>query len=364
MITSRPLYSRPADGPVVTLAFAGDLALSGAVPENALVRAPTILAGCDLVFANYEGVLCDDPNPPGRFAAPSARADALAAAGFTHLGVANNHSCDHGARGLGDTVSALARAGITAVGLDGADPLVVCGCQGLRIGVLAAARTRQEQLGAPRFCELDPAALLTHLHAARARVDVLVVSLHLGFMYVDFPSPEHRELTHQLVAAGADLVVCHHAHVLQGVEVLGSSLIAHNLGNLLVDPDEGVLANTVLPERQREGALLVAQVDRRGLVHAHLTPTTLDDDLRLALPEPEQAAAILARVEAISRRLGEPGWEREFADQRAERNTDLGLAEVAALVQSGRLRDLISMLRRARLEHLVMVWRRLVGGRP
>lgn len=347
----------------MALALAGDLALSGAVPPDALLRAPTMLAGCDLALANYEGVLTDRPQPPGLFAAPTAVAQALATAGWTHLGVANNHSRDHAAVGLADTVAALEAAGMAVVGLERPDPLVVTECRGVRVGILAAARTLQNQPASPRFRELDPVTLLGEVTAARSRVDILVVSLHLGFMYVDYPSPEHRKLTHQLASAGADLVVCHHAHVLQGCEVLGSSLIAHNLGNLVVDPDEGLLANTVLPERQREGVVLIAQVDRTGLVAAHLVPTTIDVELRLAHPEPEHAAAILARVDAISRRLAEPGWEVDFADQRAERNADLGLAGLAALARSGRLRELVAMLRRARLEHLRMVWRRLVGAR-
>lgn len=342
------------------IALAGDLHPGRQIPIGALASLPAEVPDGALVCANLEGVLTDRAAEGGLFAAPTSRAAELAAAGVAVVSVANNHCRDHGAEGLADTLAALAAAGITAIGVEQDDPLVLTENDGLRIGWLAAARTRQRQDEAPRFRELDRERLLEEVRAARGRVEVLVCVLHLGYMYVDYPHPEHRALTHALVDAGADLVVCHHAHVLQGIERRGRGLIAHNLGNLLVDPEEGVIASPVEPKLQREGGLLLVEVGREGVGEHSFVPTIIDEDLRLAVPSPERAAKILGRLECISAAL-EGDYVPEFERQRAERNADLGLAELGLLLRRGRVRELVRMLRRARMEHVRMVWRRVMG---
>lgn len=342
------------------IVVAGDLLPGRRIPVGSLGSLTSGLPAGALVCANLEGVLTDRPREGGLFAAPTSRAAELAAAGIGVVSVANNHSRDHGVEGLADTLAALAAAGITAIGVETDDPLVVSEHGGLRIGWLASARTGQHQEGEPRFRELDRERLLDEVRAARGRVDVLVCVLHLGYMYVDYPHPEHRALTHALVDAGADLVVCHHAHVLQGIERRGRGLIAHNLGNLLVDPDEGVIASPVEPELQREGGVLVVEVGPEGVGEHSFVPTIIDADLRLAVPSPERRQRILDRLERISTAL-EGDYLPEFERQRAERNADLGLAEIGLLVRRGRVGELVRMLRRARMEHVRMVWRRVVG---
>jgi poly-gamma-glutamate synthesis protein (capsule biosynthesis protein) len=53
---------------------------------------------------------------------------------------------------------------------------------------------------------------------AQTDVDALIVSIHIGLMYIDYPRPQHKAMAERLMAAGADLILMHHAHVLQGVQ--------------------------------------------------------------------------------------------------------------------------------------------------
>ncbi|CAM2067012.1 CapA family protein [Sulfidibacter corallicola] len=69
------------------------------------------------------------------------------------------------------------------------------------------------------------------------RTDVVIVQLHSGFQYQETPSESLRRNARTAIDAGADLVVCHHPHVLQGVEWYKDKLIAYSLGNFVFDQD-------------------------------------------------------------------------------------------------------------------------------
>ena len=62
-----------------------------------------------------------------------------------------------------------------------------------------------------------------------------MVVVHWGDEYDDGPSLPQVRAAHALVDAGADLVIGHHPHVLQGVQRHGRGLIAYSLGNFLFE---------------------------------------------------------------------------------------------------------------------------------
>lgn len=73
--------------------------------------------------------------------------------------------------------------------------------------------------------------------ALRPNVDVLVVQVHAGFQFQEAASVNVREIAHAAIDAGADLVICHHPHVLQGLEWYRGKLIAFSMGNFVFDQD-------------------------------------------------------------------------------------------------------------------------------
>jgi poly-gamma-glutamate synthesis protein (capsule biosynthesis protein) len=75
--------------------------------------------------------------------------------------------------------------------------------------------------------------------AARRRADVVVVSMHWGMEYVDHPPPSIRRMAHRIIDAGADVILGHHPHVPQGLEMYRGKLIAYSLGNLVFDQWSG-----------------------------------------------------------------------------------------------------------------------------
>lgn len=73
--------------------------------------------------------------------------------------------------------------------------------------------------------------------ALRPNVDVLVVQLHAGFQFQEAASANVSDIAHSAIDAGADMVVCHHPHVLQGLEWYRGKLIAYSMGNFVFDQD-------------------------------------------------------------------------------------------------------------------------------
>ena len=279
------------------------------------------LRAADLGLANLEGPLVADP-PPYR---PTVRdletlpligdqraAPALAGAGFSVLGLANNHTLDAGPAGVAATRAALAAAGVLSVGA-GAGPEAARAPQirvihGLRIAILArsAIPTNQQAavIGSPDAEQpalLDPArpadlaGLAADLAAARAGADVVILLMHWGTEYTAQVSDHQQRIAAVAVDAGVDLVVGAHPHVAQPVELRGSrpTLIAWSLGNAVFDqqwrPD------------LRQGLALDAEFDRYGLISARARPLWRQlDQAALVPPAHPQAQAVIGRIWSAS----------------------------------------------------------------
>ncbi len=81
--------------------------------------------------------------------------------------------------------------------------------------------------------ELD--AMVEDVTKLRKRCDVVIVSMHAGTEYLPTPNDQQRNFAHAAIDAGATLVIGHHPHVTQSVEVYGSGVIFYSLGNLAFD---------------------------------------------------------------------------------------------------------------------------------
>ena len=87
----------------------------------------------------------------------------------------------------------------------------------------------------PGVAWLDEAETVAALRSCRSRADMVVLIVHWGIEEYRYPSPEQRAQALRLQAAGADLILGHHPHVLQGVEENSRGVIAYSLGNFLFD---------------------------------------------------------------------------------------------------------------------------------
>jgi poly-gamma-glutamate capsule biosynthesis protein CapA/YwtB (metallophosphatase superfamily) len=240
--------------------FAGPLA-----PADPFVDVAELLAA-DLVIGNLESPVMHQipersPLRYGhRFGASAPAVAGLARGGFDVMSVANNHANDLGREGLEETPEVLRAAGITPVGearYEGS-PLRVETLEhrGWRIGLLSATTwlNHAPTPGDPAVPVIATARLARTLvplvEQARAEHDLVIVLLHWGRERRERPEPGQIHAAHAFIDAGADLVIGHHPHVLQGIERYGDGLIAYSLGNFLFPArEEGFRDSAVLRVR-------------------------------------------------------------------------------------------------------------------
>ncbi len=241
------------------------------------------LAGLDLVFANLETPVAPrrgQKTRPWMFNAPVALLEALAAVGIRAVSLANNHAYDQGRPGFEETLQELARAGLRVAGAGPTCALAQSAqtfeVGGLRVAFLSASALFNQRLnrGPRELCaaELDEAALLTSVRVAReGGAELVVLSLHWGEEYQTAPRPAEVALAHRLVDGGVDVLLGHHPHVLQPVELYPAAdgrlaLIAYSLGNFLSNQARFYVhgVNPASAGNPRDGVLLRFSAVRRA----------------------------------------------------------------------------------------------------
>lgn len=205
----------------------------------------------DLTVANLETPVIEelsDDSPIGskyRFGASREHAKLLVSAGIDVVSLANNHFYDLRQEGQRESPRILKDLGIMPIGASREEEPIFfvegVARDGWKVGFLGVTSRRN----APQF---DDAPVLPFLKTtemddvlgpiieeARPDYDVLIVFVHWGDEYAEEPAGYQRRVAHALVDSGADLVVGHHPHVLQGVERYNDGVIAYSMGNFLFE---------------------------------------------------------------------------------------------------------------------------------
>jgi poly-gamma-glutamate synthesis protein (capsule biosynthesis protein) len=370
--------------------MAGDLILDEPNPDALFDLARHQLHACDVLVGHVEvphtarGIEThfDVPAP----ASDPANLAALQRAGFHVATLAGNHIADAGPNGVEDTIAELRRLGLATTGaganLAEARRPAIVERQGLRLGFLSynCVGPRESWAGKDRsgcayvhvltHYELDHAspggpptvytfavpetleAMAADIEALRLKVDVLMVSLHKGLGHTPATIGMYeRQVSKAAIDAGADVVVGHHAHILQGMEVYKDRPIFHGLGNFAIatkalnidgnssperrawaerrrklfgfEPDPEYAAYPFHPEA-KNAIIAYCEVDRGGVrtagyrpccVNRHSQPEVLGND--------ERGQAVARYVQDISARAGLNAafeWDRDRVQFYRRRN--------------------------------------------
>jgi poly-gamma-glutamate capsule biosynthesis protein CapA/YwtB (metallophosphatase superfamily) len=209
----------------------------------------SLLESSDLVFGNLEGPITEQTKPldGAKDYVYKSKPPAAAALGAAHVGLlnlANNHALDYGDAGLADTIRNLDAAGLRHFGAGKGRAEAIGGeiveLAGIKIGFLGFMEkygpygTTYSHYFAkgenPGVAELHERWLREAIGAMRPKVDVLIVSCHWGKNYAEVTKTQQR-YGHLAAELGADLVIGHHPHVAQGLEVHDGVPIVYSLGN-------------------------------------------------------------------------------------------------------------------------------------
>ncbi len=165
------------------------------------------------------------------------------------VNVANNHCLDQGIDGLWSTVELLDACGINVVGIELAgerftiieiDDLIIAisGYTFSTNGVFAEGDyvVNRARLNSRNFEESLLDELIELVHLMKEAADIVIISLHWGFELEMFPRKSQVEIAHTLADHGVNLIIGHHPHVLQPIEVYETkdgklATIIYSLGN-------------------------------------------------------------------------------------------------------------------------------------
>lgn len=234
----------------ITLMAVGDIMLGRSVNFQMIkkgnwrypfLKTATLLSSADLAFGNLESPFfspCPTTQTGMVFCARPEAVAGLTEAGFDVLSIANNHILNQGKTGREQTIELLINNQILP---SDSQKLVVKQLNQEIIGFLSFDLTANN----------NPAPILKIIKESAPQVDILIVSLHWGAEYQKEPAIWQKELAHQIIEAGAKVIIGHHPHVIQPTEKYQDGLIFYSLGNFVFDQDwsqqtkEGEIAKIV-----------------------------------------------------------------------------------------------------------------------
>jgi hypothetical protein len=362
--------------PKILLAAVGDLMFPAraeiATEDCARIR-QDFFSDADLVFANLEVPFTADRVGAAvgaieEFAGKPERAPLLKELGVGIVNIGTNHCMDWGSEGINTTRRLLEGLGIAYVGAgrnrQEAERPTILNIKGVKVGVAGFCKPGAFSAGGRR----PGAAVIKHnkvraaIRAIREDVDVLVLSLHAGIEFSQYPTVAFRDQCRIYAEEGADVVLCHHAHVLQGIDRWGDSVIAYNLGNFMFDNISGLVSCDAMFEERHLSIVLRLHIDaEKGRSDYTFIPVRIDTD---GLPQPPQGEDRLRVCNLVDRLSGElPSLDDSRVYVHAVGN--LMEREIAVYREIWRRKGVFTalwtFLRNIRWRHIKMVFIYLVG---
>lgn len=302
-----------------SLVAVGDVALSGGLGASVqrcdavqfLKGVHGLFGDCDLRIGNLETVLTDADTTAGSLGgflkAPPAAVDLLTAAKFDVVTLANNHARDCRVAGLLQCRELLQQQGIQHCGagssLEQSRSPAIVEVADLKVGMLGYCDNFRVDADDAENVAPAPARddwIASDICALRPQVDLVILQLHWGWEFSFYPLLSYRDRARRLAEAGADLVLCHHAHLPMGVEAWKTSIIAHGLGNFIFP--RGAYVTGGHPWTYRSYALKVF-FNQSGVQRAEIIPFTIDTEGLPKIAISSSAAEILGGVGRASARL-------------------------------------------------------------
>ena len=228
---------------VETILLAGDMMLGRGIeklmkeksiyyPFQGIVQ---LLRGIDIVFANLEGTVVENPT---KFSGDALKfyfhpnvLEGVKWSRINLLSLANNHTLDMGKEGLKETKEWLKEYQIHFIGTP-----------------LSDSHTKRnipfysEQSVFLAFNRILPYVdyqeeITKEVQKARQANPgkIIIVSMHWGNEYEFTSSYTQRDLACMIIAAGADVIVGHHPHVVQEIELIHGKPVFYSLGNFIFD---------------------------------------------------------------------------------------------------------------------------------
>ena len=278
----------------------------------------------DLTIVNMEGTLTQETsrkeNEVYAFKGDEEYVQILTEGSVEAANLANNHSYDYGEKSYTDTIQALEDAGISTFGYD---RTAIVEIKGVKVGLLGTY-----ELDTHEACEEDMIKNIQSLQEQGAQI--IIASFHWGIERANIPNETQVKLAHSAIDHGADLVLGHHPHVLQGIETYKGKNIVYSLANFCFggnsspsDMDSMIYQQTFTLE---DGELTEENVTNIIPVKVSSSWEQGINDYQPVPVEGDTGEGIISRLEAYSQSMAEQ-YGTEAAQIRSSLEEDLETGE-------------------------------------
>ncbi len=246
----------------------GDIYLNRKNPEEVFSKVKPVFDEADIVIANLEAPITNEESARPFKTGSTLKSGPEMVSGLVYAGVdfvslANTHAMDYGANGLLETIKILNENGITHTGagrdIEEATEPVVLERKGIKVVFVSFDATPwtywgRAKEGIPGVNNIGISPLFETPHidkyslknateqisTAASMGDLVIASFHWGEAPFETVAVHQRALGRRAVDFGAHLILGHHPHTLQGIEICKGSVICYSLGNLVFDLDPNV----------------------------------------------------------------------------------------------------------------------------
>ncbi len=283
----------------VTMSFAGDCTFGYMDDDDSKDRFPAVYRSSDSVtypfdrvrhifeadditVINYEATLAEKGSKKAdkkyHFRGEADYVNILTGSSVEVANQANNHSLDYLEAGRLRTEQLLTDAGIAVLN---ENTPVIMEVNGIEVVLIAAGHWKY-----PTKIDAVVKAMHEQIKEYKREDNIVVVNLHWGAEYGTVPDAKQIKETHKMIDEGADLIVCHHAHILQGIEVYKGKVIAYGLGNFayggrvtLHEKETFILRATFIKEngkaKMKDWCVVPCYISSTGTLDNNYQPMTL-----------------------------------------------------------------------------------------
>lgn len=298
---------------VLTLNFVGDIMLGRQVGKAIINNDDSCwpfrdiyseINSADLLVGNLECVFVDKiitgtiNYKKILFPAYGESVRGLKLAGFDVVSLANNHSLDFGIKGVEATKKILEADGIKCAGIDSTDPVVVMK-KDFKIAIFGYWMNRGDLYRVnlkEGYRKIERNVFIDEIRNTRKLSDIVIIFIHWGKEFTSYPIDSQRSIAHLAIDSGADLVVGHGPHQIQGIERYRNGFIAYSLGNFVFDQKY---------EETKSGIILCCYFSQeKSLLDTMVTPVIIPEYIyKVKLAPRLEKEKLLQRLFEISKKL-------------------------------------------------------------
>jgi len=260
------------------------------------------------------------------------------------LSLANNHIMDYGEEGLNETLDTLIQCNIKTVGagrnLSEARKPVIFEVNGVNIGILAYCDTyiagrRRAGVAPTKYIEQD-------IQNLKKCADFIVVSIHQGMDISEYPLKSEVERMHQIIDWGANIILRHHPHVVQGLEEYNGGIILYSLGNFVFDYTIDPLWKDL--EKAKHAVIFQCRLTKNKVLDYDIISVGLDKSFQpvvLQNAEKEKCDAYLCEISSKFLEIQSDEGDSQTEENYLKINAILAYHVILSSIKKGQFRNIL-----------------------